>query len=188
MKRRTTAADTVALIFARAEPRKKWEKNASKGVSDEDVRYYSLLNSPLIQIKRFATVRDFLRHKVEKERATGEQRSLVGVDGGTKVLLSLLLHPPLPLPLTLPSQVFGAPNPIYGAAATHALRPDLCGYVALGAEDEGLPSALLEACDSLVMIPCLSASINVSCAFMAVLTTMQIVDHDAHARTGGSST
>jgi hypothetical protein len=49
-------------------------------------------------------------------------------------------------------------------------------YIAMGAEDQGLPIAFLEKCEQLVMIPCLSASVNVASAFSSVLAVMQLAD------------
>ena len=115
----------------------------SGAVADKDIVYYSLCNAPLMPIRRFDSVEDFLR-----QRETG--RRLVGVDGGTTYE--------------------GDPHNIYSATASAALRK--CGYVAVGAEDFGLPDMFIRECDDLVMIPMLSASINVACAFTAVLTTM----------------
>eukprot|EP01048_Picozoa_sp_COSAG05_P024988 COSAG05_NODE_6141_length_1014_cov_0.903825_1_plen_257_part_10 len=104
-------------------------------VCDKDIVYYSLCNAPLMRIRRFSSVEEFLRQRVP-------ERKLVGVDGGTTYV--------------------GTPHNIYSASAKTALRR--CGYVAVGAEDLGLPGDFIQACDDLVMIPMLSASINVACA------------------------
>ena len=49
-------------------------------------------------------------------------------------------------------------------------------YIAMGAEDQGLPAAFLDRCQHLVMIPCLSASVNVASAFSSVLAVMCLAD------------
>ena len=181
---------------------------ASKGVTDKDIGYYSLCNAPLITIKRFDTVASFFEnvradeaaalHRLGRTHgqpcagsgtpplgaaggvagsgcsstvdgaargaggnAVGVRRKIVGVDGGTTW--------------------FGAPLNLYAPDAMAALGR--CGYVAMGAEDQGLPKDFLERCNDLVMIPCLSASINVGCAFTAVLTIMQLVAFRATAAT-----
>mmetsp|Transcript_5834 Transcript_5834/g.6664 ORF Transcript_5834/g.6664 Transcript_5834/m.6664 type:complete len:247 (-) Transcript_5834:24-764(-) len=49
-------------------------------------------------------------------------------------------------------------------------------FLVLGAEDTGTPVEILERCQELIEIPSMSASINVSCAFAAVLSVMHIAD------------
>ena len=203
--------------------------------TDADVAYFSLWNSPLVRILRFATVADFFRHidggspfqnssssrlggsdampdrsLSSPPRRSAQERApramdgirIVGVDGGT--------------------QVSGRPLNLYSREAMEALRyrgrqdsgdggdggdggaaggdddsslrgsrtsahsglevPDsprrnpirVRMYVALGAEDQGLPAHFLRECDQLIMIPCLSASVNVASAFSSVLAVMQI--------------
>jgi tRNA G18 (ribose-2'-O)-methylase SpoU len=81
------------------------------------------------------------------------RRPLVGVDGGTTVV--------------------GAPLSLYSKEAMSVLGGSEL-YLAMGAEDNGLPDAFIARCTSLVSIPCLSASINVSCAFSMVLAVCQL--------------
>lgn len=183
---------------------------AAKGVTDKDIAYYSLCNAPLIEIKRFNTVAAFFENAAADEEAAlrrGQQqeqeeqhqselrlppvadaaaagsdgtpmtahggscrdrkdpvnvvrREIIGVDGGTTW--------------------FGKPLNLYTPEAMSALGR--AGYVAMGAEDEGLPDQFLKQCSNLVMIPCMSASINVGCAFTAVLTIMQLVAFTAAAK------
>ena len=65
----------------------------------------------------------------------------------------------------------------YSPDAIKALgQPEI--YMVMGAEDLGTPAGIIRACQSsagtIVTIPHLSASINVSCAFMVVLTIMHM--------------
>ena len=64
-----------------------------------------------------------------------------------------------------------ASHDVYSPRAAELLARDDV-FVVMGAEDLGTPQAILDRTESLIMIPCLSASINVSCAFMVVLTVM----------------
>jgi tRNA G18 (ribose-2'-O)-methylase SpoU len=127
-----------------------WEKNKNKGVKDVDISYYSLHNAPLIDKRRFETVHDFLDFA---EKTTPAQ-PMIGIDGGTTF--------------------FGAPLSLYSKEAAAMLNGGSDFYLAMGAEDNGLPDAFLTRCSSLISIPCLSASINVSCAFSMVLAVMQL--------------
>ena len=71
---------------------------------------------------------------------------------------------------------------VFSRTAMRELRQqDL--FVVIGAEDVGTPATILAHCGCLLEIPSLSASINVSCAFMTVLTTMMLADRGA--RGGG---
>lgn len=72
---------------------------------------------------------------------------------------------------------------VFSRAAMRELRQqDL--FVVIGAEDVGTPAPILARCDCLLEIPSLSASINVSCAFMTVLTTMMLADRGARGAAG----
>ena len=125
-----------------------WEKNKIKGVKDADISYYSLHNAPLIDKRRFATDDDFLKFL----DMTYPDWPLIGVDGGTTV--------------------YGTPLSLYSREAMELLDFRRNFFLVMGAEDHGLPERLLSRCSSLISIPCLSASINVSCAFSMVLAVM----------------
>jgi len=111
-------------------------------VKDDDVNYYSLMNAPLLPIKRFPSVSDFL-----------EENANCG-----RIFLATALSDK-------------AMN-IYGAAAREYLCVQesfvLLGEENCGLPESLLS---LEVCHHL-RIPSLSASINVSCAFSVVLTCM----------------
>ena len=128
-----------------------------RGATDDELNYYSMQNAPLVPIRRFASAAEFLVAADADATAREARRRMVAVELGDRAV-----H-------------------LFSRAAAEVLRErDL--YVVLGAEDVGTPAAILERCDALLEIPSLSASINVSCAFMAVLTTMQIADHDDRRR------
>ena len=94
-------------------------------VSDEDISYYSMLNAPLIEIRRFRHSAHFFAaiatvdpHCVAASNSNNGgcvRGGVVGIDGGTIVS--------------------GSPDSLYSAAAASTLRR--CGYVAVGAEDRG---------------------------------------------------
>ena len=125
-----------------------------RGATDDEVNYYSMQNAPLVPVRRFASAAEFLAAVDIATRRQGVRRRMVAIELGDRAV-----H-------------------LFSRAAAEALRERNL-YVVLGAEDVGTPTAILDRCDALLEIPSLSASINVSCAFMAVLTTMQIVDHSA---------
>ena len=125
----------------------RWEKGTGE---NRRTSYYSMHNAPLIEICRFSCCEEFLEFASTGGR---ENRKMIGVDGGTTF--------------------FGEPDSLYSDEALAALGT--CGYLAMGSEDTGLPDEFLRRCASLIMIPCLSASINVASAFSGVLTVMQLV-------------
>jgi tRNA G18 (ribose-2'-O)-methylase SpoU len=131
-----------------------WEKHKNKRVSNEDVCYYSLCNAPLIHIQRVDTVVEFFA------LYSPAPASIVAVDGGTNV--------------------YGAPLSLFEPLAREKLGT--CDFVCMGSEDHGVPDAFLEKCGTLLMIPCLSASINVSCAFAMVLAVMLLAREEIRNR------
>ena len=80
---------------------------------------------------------------------------MVGVDGGT--------------------EVYGTPLNLFDRASSWPIlrSPDL--FVAFGSEKHGLSDDFLDACDHLVTLPCLSASINVSSCFAAVDAVLKVM-------------
>lgn len=98
--------------------------HVEKPVTDDDITYYSMLNAPLIEIRRFKHSAHFFA-SIATPHCTVTTTSgcgcvpvrggVVGIDGGTIVS--------------------GSPDSLYSAAAASALES--CGYVALGSEDRG---------------------------------------------------
>ena len=125
-----------------------WEVSKSS-VSEEEINYYSLQNAPLIDIQRVSSVPEFVLEAKENYA----QRHMVAVE----------LHP--------------RAKSLYTREAIHELR-DPALVLVVGAEDGGIPNILLDMCQTIVEIPSLSASINVSCAFMAVLSVMNVAQID----------
>jgi tRNA G18 (ribose-2'-O)-methylase SpoU len=122
-------------------------------VSEKDVDYYSLMNAPLVKIHRHADPEAFLPVAAELH---ARQHTLVAVE------------------LTADSVDLFSPE------ADRALaQPGLC--LVMGAEDKGTHPELLALCHHKIEIPSLSASINVVCAFMAVLTVLCASDRRAVA-------
>ena len=120
-------------------------KQTAESVSEEEMNYYSLQNAPLVDVQRLSSIDAFL---AEREREYS-QRDMVAVE----------IHPAaLSLHSREAMQSLASPNAV----------------VVIGAEDCGVPDVILDACTSIVEIPSMSASINVSCAFMAVLTVMNL--------------
>ena len=101
-----------------------WEKNKNKGVKDADISYYSLHNAPLIDKRRFETVHEFLLF------AGNRRRPIVGIDGGTTLC--------------------GESWSLYSKEAAAALNCNSDIYLAMGAEDTGLPDEFLMQCSSLL--------------------------------------
>jgi tRNA G18 (ribose-2'-O)-methylase SpoU len=130
------------------EQKKVWDQNNKKKlVTNEDVVYYSLCNAPLINIERFKSEEEFLEH------ARHAGRAIVGVDGGTTV--------------------YGSPRNLLDPTSWDIVKNNQT-FIVLGSETHGLSDAFLDVCDHLVTLPCLSASINVSCCFAAVDTLLKV--------------
>jgi len=145
-------------------------------VTPAEVDYYSIFNAPLVPFLRFASVSLFLRHALPElapveRKEDREGQEMEGGRGGRKMVA-----------------VESTPDALclYGAAArAHLASPDL--YVVVGSEAFGLPRELLQRSHAVVRIPSLSASINVSCALMAVLTVM-LADQFQRSHAAGAVT
>jgi len=123
---------------------KKWEGGKTGSATMEDIYYYSMFNGPLIPILRFDTVDDFLA-------TVDPTRPFVAIELGDKSIN------------------------LYSKQALDVLKTvgdDM--YLVIGAEDCGVPSLLVSKTKYMFEIPSMSASINVSCAFMACLSTYLI--------------
>ncbi len=112
-------------------------------ISKPDIRYYSVMNSPLIPIIKVDSVQSFL-DQIDKSR------KLVCVNMHEKSMN------------------------IYDSKVKNILKNDN-SYIIMGAEDNGISEVIQEVCDTHIEIPQLSSSINVSSAFMVILTVMNMV-------------
>lgn len=112
-------------------------------ISKPDIRYYSVMNSPLISIIKVGSVKEFIK-------SLDKSRKLVCVNMHEKSLN------------------------VYNKEVHTILKNDN-SYIIMGAEDNGIPEVIQNECDTHIEIPQLSSSINVSSAFMVILTVMNMV-------------
>ena len=112
-------------------------------IGDAQISYYSMMNAPLIPIRRFASTSEFLG---AVEREGGDSRIRIATALSDKAMN------------------------IYTSEASAFLGQN-SSYIFMGEENCGLPAELLR-CSVHLRIPSLSASINVSNAFSVVLTCM----------------
>ena len=117
--------------------------NNNYSISESDLRYYSVMNSPLISIIKVTSVNEFIN-------MMDSSRKLVCVNMNEKSLN------------------------VYNKEVHTVLKNDNL-YIIMGAEDNGIPEVIQNKCNSHIEIPQLSSSINVSSAFMVILTVMNLV-------------
>ena len=123
--------------------KKAWEPSKNSKISDKDIYYYSMMNAPLIPIRRFPSVDDFFRFN---ENGAKQQRTYVAT--------------------ALRENSYN----IYSDEAMSFLKsPNV--YIFMGTEAKGLPESIINVSKN-VMIPSLSSSINVGNAFSIILTVM----------------
>jgi tRNA G18 (ribose-2'-O)-methylase SpoU len=162
-----------------------WAKNKWKGVTDDEMRYYSLGNAALVDVHRYTSVAEFEQAQlctgsnsladVRADVSAAASCEMSDVSDSSKI--HLYDAPPIVIGVDV---IEGRESlSLYTREALLYLRNDQATprrplMLVMGGEDTGIPPAMLQLCDKLVHIPCLSASINVTCAFMAVLTAMQL--------------
>mmetsp|Transcript_17647 Transcript_17647/g.24899 ORF Transcript_17647/g.24899 Transcript_17647/m.24899 type:complete len:417 (+) Transcript_17647:180-1430(+) len=136
--------------------------------SDKEISYYSMWNAPLIEMKKFATVDEFLIH-VDEENLTRIHNCCarsMNCDNQEK-----------PKPRGIVCLDLGPRSTnLYSKEALELFQSDVGKnmYLVIGAEDTGCPTKIVERANALIEIPAMSASINVSCAFMACLSVYML--------------
>lgn len=120
--------------------------NSNYSISENDIRYYSVMNSPLISIIRVDSVKEFIN-------MIDTSRKLVCVNMNEKSLN------------------------VYDKEVNNVLKSDNL-YIIMGAEDNGISEIIQNKCNTHIEIPQLSSSINVSSAFMVILTVMNLVRYN----------
>ena len=114
----------------------------NRDISNQNIKYYSVMNSPLIPIIKLNNINDFIKNLDQNRK-----------------LISMNIHP-------------NSIN-IYENMAKQILKCDN-SYIIMGSEDMGIPIEIQEKTNYHVEIPHLSSCINVSCAFMVILTIMNL--------------
>jgi hypothetical protein len=125
------------------EKKKKWEPKDDAKILNKDIYYYSMLNAPLIPIKRFGTVYEFF--------SCNEIHSKI-----RRINISAALT--------------NDSYNLYSDEASSFLKLSNI-YLFLGTEAQGLPDTIVKMSKN-VQIPSLSSSINVGNAFSIILTCM----------------
>ncbi len=125
--------------------KKSWEPKDNTKISMKDIYYYSMLNAPLIPIKRFATINEFFSYNEIHSSSS---------------------HLRVNISAALTENSYN----LYSKEASSFLKsPNV--YLFMGTEADGLPDRIVTISKN-VQIPSLSSSINVGNAFSIILTCM----------------
>jgi len=155
---RTETSPLFTKTWGVSETGKNKEEVKDKYLSDKDISYYSMWNAPLIEIRRFQTVDQFLKAADEDSgNYSNCCRATVCLDTGRE---SFSLYS----------------KDAIGLFQSHAGK---VMYLVIGAEDTGIPQTIIDCATALVEIPAMSASINVSSAFTACLSTFVLCNSGA---------
>lgn len=127
--------------------------------------YYSMFNAPLVPIDCFNSVEDFLA--VFRRHNNG-----IGGGGGT----GLATKHTLTRSKLVCTELTGTAVDLHSPIALAQLASQSL-FLVVGSENKGVHSDILHESHMALEIPALSASVNVSMAFMGALTALRIADN-----------